>query len=142
MPTNAFRLALALCAAGLAWPGSVSALTCTSADQDRLNRMYKAYVDSGREPVPALENYQMIGSGVSVTGTVTGITRFESCWKESPPCAREPEYARAQISFLTSTAEVRNVFAGDARHALMECFRRLGLAVPERESGFINRLFR
>lgn len=119
------------------------ALNCTSRDSERLKGMYKMYVKSGIEPRPQLQGHTVTGSAVNVTGTVTGVMNYESCWKDSPPCNKPAQYDTATITFITTNAEVRNVYDGHADNALTECFRKLGLAQqPKETSGSFNRLFR
>ncbi len=117
------------------------ALNCTSKDTDKIKILYKAYVDSGKEPTPKIENYNHIGtSGVSlnVNGTLVGITNYESCWRDSPPCTSRAYYDKVAINFLTSTTEIKSTFGGKADNALVECFRRLGLAAQDNSNYIVD----
>ncbi len=132
-----FALALLLVTATPAF--ALSCMADTS-ELPKLKVLYKAYVESGRPPVAKLLNHQAIGTvGISINGVVTGLTEFESCWKDNPPCHTDAQYDSANINFITSANELTKVYQGNASIALLECFRKLGLGQQEKKS-FVNGL--
>ena len=112
------------------------ALSCmaTVPDTAKLKVLYKAYLDSGKLPIAKLTNHQNIGTaGISINGVVTGITEFEACWKDNPPCRVDAQYDSANINFITSANEITKVYNGNASIALQECFRKLGLGAQDKK---------
>ncbi|MBY0407537.1 MAG: hypothetical protein K2Q01_07580 [Rickettsiales bacterium] len=125
-------LALLLCCASQ----PAHALSCLSKENEAIGQLYKIYVKTGYAPQGRIDDYTDLGTGVSVNGTLTGITNYESCWKDSPPCDRKAEYASVHINFLTTTTEVQKVYGSDPKNVLQECFRKIGLAAQKKSSSF------
>lgn len=113
------------------------ALNCMAekTETPKLQTLYKAYLESGQLPVGKLLSHQAIGnSGMNVNGIVTGITKYEACWKDKPPCSVDAQYESTNISFITSATEITKVYNGNATIALLECFRKLGLGAQPKKS--------